>query len=95
MKNATELLMCIIAQETKHVESMNHTLKEDEFTILRLQNKARGLAIEIDQRKQLIEEYRVCLRDISEDARIGLQLKTLVNLPIGTKSSETKLELIN
>lgn len=51
MKNATELLMCIIAQETKHVESMNHTLKEDEFTILRPQNKARGLAIEIDQRK--------------------------------------------
>jgi hypothetical protein len=51
MKDATELLMYIIAQEAKHVESMNHTLKEDEFTILRPQNKARGLAIEIDQRK--------------------------------------------
>ena len=48
MKGVTELLTRIIAHETKHVESMHQTLKEDEFTILRLQNKARGLEIEIE-----------------------------------------------
>ena len=41
MKDVTELLMRIIAHETKHVESMRHSLKEDELTILRLENMAR------------------------------------------------------
>ena len=94
MKDATELLMRIIAQETKHIESMRHTLKEDELTILRLQNKARVLDIEIEERKKLVEEYRSYLRDISEDARTKLQLKNLVQSQIDTKLSETKLELI-
>ena len=94
MKDATELLMRIIAQETKHIESMRHTLKEDELTILRLQNKARVLDIEIEERKKLVEEYRSYLRDISEDARTKLQLKNLVQSQIDTKLSETNLELI-
>jgi len=94
VKDATELLMRIIAQETKHIESMRHTLKEDELTILRLQNKARVLDIEIEERKKLVEEYRSYLRDISEDARTKLQLKNLVQSQIDTKLSETNLELI-
>ncbi len=48
MKNATVLLMRIIAHENKYVESMRHTRKEGVLTILRLQNKLRVLEIEIE-----------------------------------------------
>jgi hypothetical protein len=74
MKDTTELLMRIIANETKYIESMRHTLKEDELTILRLQNKERVLAIEIEKRKKLVEEYRVYLKDISETAKARMKL---------------------
>jgi hypothetical protein len=74
MKDATELLMRIIANETKYIESMRHTLKEDELTILRLQNKARVLAIEIEKRKKLVEEYRIYLKDISETTKARMKL---------------------
>lgn len=94
MKDAAELLMRIITQEIKHIESMRHTLKEDELTILRLQNKARVLGIEIEERKKLVEEYRSYLKDISEDARTRLQLKNLVKSKMDTKLSKTNLELI-
>lgn len=96
MKDVTELLMHIIANETEHIKSLRHTLKEDELTILRLQNKARSLEIEIEERKQLIEEYRGYLKDISEDAKTRrLQLGPLVKPRIDIISSKTKLELIN
>ena len=74
MKDATELLMRIIAHETKFVESMHHTFKEDELTILRLQNKARVIEIEIEERKQRIEEYRGYLKNISEAANTRMEL---------------------
>ena len=74
MKDATELLMRIIANETKYIQSMRHTLREDELTILRLQNKARVLAIEIEERKKLVGEYRVYLKDISETTKAGMKL---------------------
>jgi len=58
MIDTSELLMCIIDNETKHIESMRYIIKEDELTILRLQNKARILDIELEERKKLVEEYR-------------------------------------
>ncbi len=95
MKDATELLTRIIAHETKHVGSMRHTLKEDELTILRLQNKARILKIEIDDREQLINEYRGYLKEISEanDVRMKLVLSTKREADM-ISSSTTELELI-
>ena len=94
MKDVTELLMRIIAHETKHVESMRHSLKEDELTILRLENKARVLEIEIEERKQLIEEYRGYLTDISKSDAIRTKLMSTTKRNADTKSSATKLELV-
>ena len=94
MKDATELLMCIIANETKYVESMRHLLKEDELTVLRLQNKSRNLEKEIEGRKQLIEEYRGYLKDISEAAYTGMKLILSTGHQMDTESSTTKIELV-
>ena len=94
MKDATELLMRIIARETKHVESMRHTLKEDELTILRLQNKARALEIEIDEHKQLINEYRGYLKDISGAVDLRMKLVPPIRKEVLIKSSTTELEKI-
>jgi hypothetical protein len=66
MKDSAELLMRIIAHENKYIESMRLSLKEDELTILRLQNKSRGIEKEIEDRKQLIDEYRCYLRETSD-----------------------------
>ncbi len=94
MKDATELLMRIIAHETKHIESMRHTLKEDELTVLRLQNKVRVLEIEIDERKQLINEYRGHLKDISEMTDVRMKLVPPTSREVDMKSATTELELI-
>ena len=74
MKDFTELLMYIIAQETKYIETVRHSLKEDELTILRLKNKSRAIEKEINGRKKLIEEYRGYLRHVSDPAEIGMKL---------------------
>lgn len=94
MKDATELLTRIIAHETKHVGSMRHTLKEDELTILRLQNKARILEIEIDDREQLINEYRGYLKEISEATDVRMKLVPSTRREADMKSSTSELELI-
>lgn len=94
MKDVTELLMRIIAHETKHVQSMCHTLKEDELTILRLENKARVLEIEIEERKQLIEEYRGYLKNISESTDTRMKLSPSTKYKVDPKTSATKLELV-
>jgi len=74
MKDFTELLIFIIAQETKYIETARHSLKEDELTILRLKNKTRAIEKEINERKKLIEEYRGHLRQISDPAEIRMKL---------------------
>ena len=74
MKYFTELLMYIIAQETKYIETMRHSFKEDELTILRLKNKTRAIEKEIDGRKKLIEEYRGYLRHISDPGKVRMKL---------------------
>ena len=94
MKNATELLMRIIAHENKYVESMRHTLKEGVLTILRLQNKLRVLEIEIEEHKQLIEEYRGYLKDTSETDYIGMKLVHSTKRLMDSKLSTTQSELI-
>ncbi len=73
MKDATELLMHIIAHETKCIESKCHALKEDGLTILRLQNKSRNLKKEIEERKQIIEEYWGYLKEIPEAAQTRMK----------------------
>jgi hypothetical protein len=94
MKSATELLMRIIANETKYIESMRHTLKEDELTILRLQNKARVLAIEIEERKKLVEEYRVYLKDISETTKARMKLVSSTRNELEMDSACKNIKLI-
>ena len=66
MKDITEVLKRIITLESKYVASMRHSLKEDEHTILRLQNKSRGLEKEIEERKQLIKEYMRCISEVAQ-----------------------------
>ena len=53
MRNPREMLRHIIAYESRSIESMTISLKEDELTILRLQNKASCLQKEIEERKQI------------------------------------------
>jgi hypothetical protein len=77
MKDIPELLKRIVVLESKYVESMRHSLKEDERTILRLQNKSRGLKKEIEERTQLIKEY---VRGISEAAQINMKLESSTKL---------------
>lgn len=77
MKDIPELLKRIVVLESKYVESMRHSLKEDERTILRLQNKSRCLKKEIEERSQLIKEY---VKGISEAAQINMKLESSTKL---------------
>ncbi len=76
MKDSAELLIRIIAHENKHIESMRLSLKEDELTILRLQNKSRSIENEIEEHKQLIDEYRGYLRETPEASYTEVKLIT-------------------
>jgi hypothetical protein len=75
MKDVTELLKGIIAQDAKYIESMRCSLKDDELTILRLQNKLRSLEKEIEERKQLIKEHRNHFTGISEVTQTKVKLE--------------------
>ncbi len=88
MKDATELLMRMIAHEIKYVNSMRHSLKEDELTIL----KTRSLEEEIEEHKQLIEEYRDYIKYIVEVIYTGLKLVPSTEHQMDTDLSTTNLE---
>ncbi len=75
MKEVTELLKGIIAQDTKYIESMRRTLKGDELTILRLQNKLRSLEKKIEEGEHLIKEYRNHCTGISETAQTTVKIE--------------------
>ena len=92
MKDFTELLMYIIAQETKYIETMRHSFKEDELTILRLKNKTRAIEKEIDERKKLIEEYRGYLRHISDPGKVRMKLISPIMRQIDTDLSATNIQ---
>ena len=94
MKDTTKLLKRIISQDTKYVESMRRSLKDDELTILQLQNKSRSLEKEIEERKQLIKEYRNHLMSTSEAAQTKAKLVPSTEQQMDKQSSTTKIELV-
>ena len=94
MKDTTKLLKRIIFQDTKYIESMRHSLKDDELTILRLQNQSRSLEKEIEERKQLIKEHRNHFRGISEAAQTKAELVPSTEQQMDKQSSTTKIELV-
>ena len=94
MKDTTKLLKRIISQDTKYVESMRRSLKDDELTIRRLQNKSRSLEKEIEERKQLIKEYRNHLMSTSEAAQTKAKLVPSTEQQMDKQSSTTKIELV-
>lgn len=91
MKDIIELLKRIIAQETKYVESIRNSLKEGDLTILRLQNKSRSLEIEFEERKQLIKEYRSCLRELLETDQTKKKLVTSTKQQMDIDSSTAQM----
>ena len=91
MKDIIELLKRIITQETKYVESIRNSLKEGDLTILRLQNKSRSLEIEFEERKQLIKEYRSCLRELFETAQTKKKLVTSTKQQMDIDSSTAQM----
>jgi len=87
MKDARQILLRIITHEVQYIESMFLSLKEDERTILRLQNKANCLQKEIEERKQLIEEYRSYLKNGSDESYARMRLIPPTKHQTDTKSS--------
>jgi hypothetical protein len=94
MNDTTELLKCIIFQNTKYVELMRLSLKNDALTILRLQNKSRSLEKEIEERKQLIKEHRNHLMSTSEAVQTKAKLVPSTKQQMDKQSSATKIELV-
>ncbi len=87
MRNPREMLRHIIAFESRSIESMTISLKEDELTILRLQNKANCLQKEIEERKRLVKEYRNYLKRSLGDSRTKIRLIPSAGQPLDTKST--------
>ena len=87
MRDSREMLRRIIAYESRSIESMTLSLKEDELTILRLQNKANNLQREIEERKQLVKEYRNYLKRGSGDSSTKIRLIPSAGQPLDTKST--------
>ena len=85
MKDTKVILRRIIFLETQYVDSIS--LKEDEKTILRLQNKAACLQREIEERQQLVNEYRGYLKHGSERSGANIRLIPSMEQQLDTKSS--------
>jgi hypothetical protein len=85
MKEIIEVLKRIITLESKNVESMRHSLKEDERTILRLQNKSKSVEKEIEERKQLIKEYVKCISEVAQtNMKSASSIKKLMDVDTST-----------
>lgn len=87
MKDTKEILRRIISNETQYIESMGISLKEDERTILRLQNKASCLQREIEERKQLVKEYRGYMKHGPEKSGASIRLIPSMEQQLNTNSS--------
>ncbi len=87
MKDARNMLRRIIVHEVQYIEAMSHSLKQDEQIILRLQNKANYLQREIEERKQLIEEYRSYLKNGTDESSARMRLIPSTEHQMDTKSS--------
>jgi uncharacterized coiled-coil protein SlyX len=94
MKDTIERLNCIIVNETKSIETMRHSLKEDELTILRLQNKLRALEKDIGVRKQLIKEYRDYLGNMSKSTHTRTKLIPARVRHLDTDPSITRIKSV-
>ena len=81
------MLRRIIVQEVQYIEAMSLSLKQDEQTILRLQNKANCLQKEIEERKELIEEYRSYLKHGSDQPSAKIRLIPSAGQHLDTESS--------
>lgn len=85
MKEIIEVLKRIITLESKNVESMRHSLKEDERTILQLQNKSKSVEKEIEERKQLIKEYVKCISEVAQtNMKSASSIKKLMDVDAST-----------
>ena len=76
---------------------MRRSLKDDELTILQLQqlqNKSRSLEKKIEECKQLIKEYRNHLMSTSEAAQTKAKLVPSTEQQMDKQSSTTKIELV-
>ena len=93
MKDNIELLNHLIDKEIESIESMLHLNKEDELTILRLQDKLRVIERNIEEHKQLIKEYRSHLRDMSESnhTRAKLNPSEKGHLDMGSSTSRDQI----
>jgi len=87
MKDAKDMLRRIIVLEVQYIETMSLSLKQDERIILRLQNKANCLQKEIEERKQLIEEYRSYLKHGSDQPSAKIRLIPSAGQHLDTESS--------
>lgn len=87
MRDPRDILRRIIAHEVQYIESMSLSLKEDERTILRLQNKASSLQKDIEERRQLIEEYRCYLKHGAEESSAKIRLIPSAGKNLGSKSA--------
>lgn len=87
MKDTKDILRRIISNEAQYIEAMGVSLKEDERTILRLQNKASCLQREIEERKQLVEEYRSYLKNGSDTSAANIRLISSMKQQLDTNSS--------
>ena len=92
MKDNIELLNHLIDSETKSIESMLHLNKEDELTIIRLQNKLKDVEKNIKEHKQLIKEYRSHLRDMSESPHTRTKLNPSKKRHLGTSLSISRIK---
>jgi len=81
------MLRRIIVHEAQYIEAMSLSLKQDEQIILRLQNKANYLQREIEERKQLIDEYRSYLKHGSDEPSAKIRSIPLAGQHLDTKSS--------
>lgn len=94
MKDNIEILNCIIVNEAKSIETMRHSLKEDELTILRLQNKLKALEKDIGERKQLIKKYRGYLGNIPKSTHTRTKLVPAERRQPDTDPSITRIKSI-
>ena len=91
MKDNIELLKYLIACEARSVETMRLLSKEDELTILRLQNKLKALEKEIKERRQLINEYRNHLGSMPKSTHKRTKLTPATGRHLGTGTSITQI----
>ena len=94
MKDTMELLDFLISSETKSIEKMLHLNKEDELTILRLQNKMKSLEEDIEEHKQLTKKYRSYLRSTSKTTHIGTKSNSTRKSHLDTARSITRIKSV-